>query len=400
MASAPAWACGQTTHVWTALAAVDRLPAGPLHDLVGDPALHGALVSGAMFPDGGYSPFVQHDYGETSHWETFHVAYAQWIVDTFPDLDDDLARSHQAFLLGLVAHGIGDQYFDAAYLERSKAIDTWGPEGADTGTDVVMGGLVGGLPPNDHWVPYDDLVPIFAEVGVSVDRPTMEAGMDSLDLAVAWVADVSQDPTFVALYADALPWATGHLLDADVPGSPETVADAIAAYWQAWWARLRGGFDDDAFSVLSGPVDGSWSVPHEAEGRLGLVSLVFGKAIERASLDGRVSATANGVPVEVDAWMYYGEWTNVADVEPADGWPDDAQVEIRVEPGLVALDGWVSAAPIVTRFHTGERPVEPTEPRRSCGTVQTAAPIPWLLALAFTVRRERGSRHLRRGVRG
>lgn len=386
LGSAVATACGQTTHVWTALEASKRLPPGPLYDLVNDPANHGALVSGAMFPDGGYSPFVQHDYGETSHWEPFQSAYAAWIVATFPDLEDPVARQHQAFLFGLTAHGIGDQYHDAAYLERSKSIDVWTPSGADTATDVVMGSLVGGLPPNEHWVPYDDLVPIFADVGVDVDRDTMEAGMESLDVAVAWVATVSTDPSIVGAYTSDLPWATGHLLDPAMPGSPQTVADGVVRYWQAWWTRLRGGFGDSIFRVQSGPVTGTWGVPTGPEGRLNLVTVVFGKAVEADSVADRVLATANGEPVEVASWMYYGEHSNALNVEPVDGWPEDATIDVVVEPGVVGLDGWVSAEPVSTRFHTGWPPATATLPV-GCTAVQPwSGAVPWLL---FLYRRRR-----------
>ena len=68
-----ALANGQDTHVWITRDALRHLPEGELKDLLADPANEAALVHGSMFPDGGYA--VDHDYGETAHWEPFQGRY-------------------------------------------------------------------------------------------------------------------------------------------------------------------------------------------------------------------------------------------------------------------------------------------------------------------------------------
>lgn len=381
-----ALASGQTTHVWTALSAVDRLPSGPVRDLLSDPAVHGALVSGTMFPDGGYSPFVNHDYGETAHWEPFQMAYANWIVTTWPDPDSEEARLHTAFLFGLVAHGIGDQFFDAAYLERSKAIEPWNSSGADTATDVVFASLVGGFPPNEHWVPYEDLVPLFAEVGVEVDVETMATGMSSLDLAIAFVGSSGADPSVVEQYAAQYPWASSHLLDATVPGSPQQMPDVISVYWLRWWERMRGSWADEDFFVGASPANGSYGFPAGAEGYANLVSIVLGKAVDENTIESEVTATSENKPIEISSNMYYGQWTNVLNVAPVQGWPIDAEVSIEVPGEVVTIDGWTSE-PLVLAFSTGF-PDAVADLPVGCNSAVSGAGF-WGFGLFFGLRRRR-----------
>jgi hypothetical protein len=46
---ANALACGQTTHIWTALHAVDHLPDGPLKTLLSEPEAERALSAEPCF---------------------------------------------------------------------------------------------------------------------------------------------------------------------------------------------------------------------------------------------------------------------------------------------------------------------------------------------------------------
>ena len=90
-----ALANGQTSHVWITEQAVPLVTDPELAELLTRDDLRVALVSGTMFPDGGYA--VDHPYGEEAHWEPFQTAYLEWIRDTYggPPWSDDAARHIQ-----------------------------------------------------------------------------------------------------------------------------------------------------------------------------------------------------------------------------------------------------------------------------------------------------------------
>jgi hypothetical protein len=190
LAAPAAWANGQTTHVWISRAARQLVPAGPLGDLVRDPELEAALVHGTMFPDGGYP--IGHPYGEAAHWEPFQVEYLAWIRRTYgPPYDDQEARQHVAFLLGLASHGMADQTFDAHYQNRSQRYDGalgWAAgDSMDEATDFEWAWLTGAQDVPERWVPAATLVEVFATRGIEVDEDTLDAGQDLLELAVGMV---------------------------------------------------------------------------------------------------------------------------------------------------------------------------------------------------------------------
>ena len=151
--SSASLAAGMTTHSMMADMARFKLPAGhPLISLL--EAHRSALIAGAMFPDGGYATGVgfggDRDLAETAHWGGFTNALAQvahekgcgevisdgdaW--DALPVLGgtvdwiaDELAREAVAvpmrigdscgylvaFAMGVAAHGMGDEVWDALF---------------------------------------------------------------------------------------------------------------------------------------------------------------------------------------------------------------------------------------------------------------------------------------------
>ncbi|MCB9688634.1 MAG: zinc dependent phospholipase C family protein [Alphaproteobacteria bacterium] len=372
LVTAAALACGQTTHVTIALWALDRVEDPELAALVRDPEVRAALISGAMFPDGGYSPLVNHPYGEIAHWEPFQLALLDTLVDRGPTFEGD-DRKRVAFLLGLAAHGIADQGFDAAYLTRADTEDAGAPraESADTETDVAFAGEVGGLLVEERWVPYDELIPVFASQGIDVDQDTMELGMASLDLAILYVANAGELPDRVAQAHQNWPWATSHLTDPSVPGSPALLQDVVARYWEVLWRRLRQLPVDDRFVLAVWP--GPYDVPQDA-----LVSVVFGRALDEATIEapGVVSVSADGTPLGVEPWMYYGQASNVLNVRPTDPWVADSAHDLTVAAGVTTFDGWTLPADLVLTFSTGAAPADPsvTGDPSGCGCATGGAP--------------------------
>ena len=118
------WANGQSSHLWITHRAIEHLPNGELKQLLEEPYLEDHWRNGTMFPDGGYA--VGDDYGEIAHWESFQIAYLEWIRDTFSPPWSLEAKEHIAFLMGLGSHGLADQSYDAMYFRRAYVYDVDG----------------------------------------------------------------------------------------------------------------------------------------------------------------------------------------------------------------------------------------------------------------------------------
>lgn len=151
MISAPLHAAGMTTHAMMGDMARFHLPPGhPLISLL--QAHRPALIAGAMFPDGGYftgSGFEgDRDLAETAHWDGFVDALAavaheagcgelkadawdaipglggtiDWLADeagrelvAIPFRIGEGCGHLVAFLMGIAAHGMGDEVWDALF---------------------------------------------------------------------------------------------------------------------------------------------------------------------------------------------------------------------------------------------------------------------------------------------
>jgi hypothetical protein len=283
-----------------------------------------------------------------------------------------------AFLMGVAGHGLGDQLFDAMYLYR-------GDEGQpDEATDIVIAALWGGHERNDHFEPYDALIPLFAAVGVSVDAETLRRGMTSLDLAVYYVGAAAEEPARVEAARAEAPWATAHLEDASVPGAPVCLGESLAAYWAVLERRLAGEAVD-ALVLSTFPADGALGWPRE--GRDAMLSVVFARAVLEATAEaeGVVSLDGPDGPVPVDAWMYYRDGSNVLNVLPREPLAADADYALTIAPGPVGIGGETLAAAVRVGFSTRPPPEpEPEAPAAARGCAHVGGGGPWgLLALAY-----------------
>jgi hypothetical protein len=326
-----------------------------------------------MFPDGGYSPLVNHPYAEAAHWEPFQDRVLEWI--RAEHLGD---AQHEAFLYGLAAHGLGDQLFDAMYLYRA---DEGQP---DQATDIAYAALLGGHTANDHFVPYDGLVPLFADAGVSVDADTLRAGMDSLDIAVVYVRLAAEVPTTVeAAHAEA-PWATAHLDDSAIPGAPVCIGKTLADYWLVLEHRLAGEPIDDLI-LQTFPADGSYA--HPTDGRDALISIIFARGMVESTVeaDGGVALSGPDGDVPVDAWLFYRHGSHVLNLQPTVPLADNATYTVTVQPGPTSIGGDALTSAVSFGFSTGLAPVEPVESvgPESCGCVSGAPSIGWVLLVVL-----------------
>ena len=378
-----ALANGQTTHIWIALEAIDHTSTPELTELLERSDLQQRFVSGAQFPDGGYA--VGDGYGEIAHWEPFQGAYLAWIQQTYTQPWDEEALEHIAFWLGLAAHGMADQVFDAMYMERAKKVfdvdQDWAAVSFDEATDVAFAAEMGGQTPYDL-VPYEVMVEIMAGVGHTVSAETLEDGQTLLQVAVAGVAYLATQDDQLERYREAYPWGTTHLTDPSVAGSPAFEAEMVGAYLESLWSVLHGG--EPAATLGSWPRDGAYDHPTEAASADSWVSVVFAEQ-QTGVADGAVTVTGPDGEVETEGHLFYS--ASVLNLMATEDYAERASYTITVGEGQTSI--WGNEVPAGDSFtcSTGPAPATDTAAdtgggeRSGCGCAGGSGGW-WLLALA------------------
>lgn len=264
----PAGAAGMTTHAWMAHSAIDLVESSDLRALL--EANVDQVRSGAKFPDGGYGP--GNVYGEEAHWQRFTDVYAGIIRDK--DSCGDLTAPNGpcaaqiAHLMGIVAHGTGDEVWDWLFEPNSPDLDEYYlPDelssfqdggGQELVMDLVAIGVhrqTGGTTPALPNVP-DLLVAFEASGQQGVTAEQLDDGQQYIDIVHSvesgWVR------THLAGVQDAMPWMSNNMVTA--PGGVEYAARAIAGQWDDMWARLLG--EDPTTEVSSTyPANGQRRIP-------------------------------------------------------------------------------------------------------------------------------------------
>lgn len=396
---------GLTTHSWITLEARNHLPeAHPLRDLVDDPTLYDALVSGTIFPDGGYA--VGDGYGETAHWEPFHAAYAAWLLDHHPPPwvgEED--RRYATFLFGMLSHGMADECFDAIYMERSRGLDPgWNDDvtDLDTASDVLFAGATGGILLPTVWLPAEDLASVFATgLGYSVSAETLASGTELAHVALQYVDWAKDQPERIDFFAEQFPWTAEHIAEEGLDGAPRDEAKIVAAYWERWWDRLHGDVDEETplvFAVRPEPrLDGGVlrsflpERDHEApEARLwiGLRSGPFDGELHEAAVE------SDGA-VDAGFWQFYGDQAHGLLVVPQADWAEDTDFRLTLPAGLNTADGAEHALTEVVPFSTRAPPVAldeaPPPGEAGCGAGAAATALMLLTPPVAGRRRRRVS---------
>lgn len=338
----PLSAAGMTAHSMMADAARFKLPAG--HPLIGLLEAHRpALIAGAMFPDGGYFTGVgfetDRDLAETSHWGAFtnalaEVAHEKGCGDQLSDGDawdalpvlggtvdwvaDELAREAVAvplrigdscgylvaFAMGVAAHGMGDEVWDALFepsvYQRGEqaasspafTLDAY-PPGADPSvgnavrevvgdeafamlSDAVSAGSVNGVEyamdviairdkfaweevPALVFPPMGDIVAAFSKVDKNYDELAVQrAALGGRLLVAAERAGAAADYVRVR---EQMPFAVHNYLSGS--GGVEDTAQYVSGYYEHLYQKVVMGPDDSPrpFVVGMHPRAGERNLP-------------------------------------------------------------------------------------------------------------------------------------------
>ncbi len=375
---------GVNTHTWISFHAIEHLPDGELKRLLLDPGMQVMLINGSIFPDGGYA--VDHEFGETAHWEPFLGAYLRWMQDNLPEpYARGVARPYVAFMLGFASHGMADQVFDSMFMEAARGYDAanWSDallDSFDTATDVMLVDATGvDYRGTEQWLPVDDLVGMFAEVGIAVDTSTLSNAQTAMHTFVlAYGASNGRDPVSVARYRTQYPWASDHLMDPHEAGSPPCEGEVVAAYWLSLWDRLHGVDEVQNQILATYPPAGSDGHPTDPDLVESQVAVVFGRGIPSSVADKVRVTDATGKVYDVAVRPFYGDGNTVV-IRPREPWAANQTLTVELLAGITTIDGVVYDQPWSFQFSTGPAtgPRDPTtDPTPHDGEPWSAPPAP------------------------
>ena len=371
---------GLSTHVWITRTARSHVVDPELSNLVNDPLLLDALLSGTIFPDGGYA--AGHPYGETAHWEPFQRRYLDWIRQQYTPPWSSEARRHIAFLLGLSSHGMADQYFDSLYLVRAGVEDAdsdWENNSVDEATDVLFVSEVGVQPVPQWTLPVDALQPLLQEAGVQVDRQTIERGHSLAGFAIAVVGMLAEDPEGRAGYVAQFPWATTHLRDPSVAGTPAAEARVVGRYWERIWDRLHGRLSPDDVVLGTVPAEGALAHPTDHTSVQSRVTLAFVRRLltRDVSADHFTVAAADGTLVAFEPSLFYRDNSHIVHLVFSEDLTPETDYTVTVRAGLQFAEGDALAADYSLSFSTRtppEPPMDDVNPGCKCVSAPRSSP--------------------------
>lgn len=388
---ASAWAAGMTVHALMADYGRQFLPSDhPLKQILD--RHRPALLAGAIYPDGGYATGAafpgDRDVAENAHWEYFVNPLIQLlhdrgcatseggrsplpglggVVDFFTDglqaaaplaeiRNSDGCGDLIAFTMGVAAHGMGDEVWDALFepvvRERGEeapnspanTLDTF-PPGAPVGVGQILRGLIGDRPfdllrqafdplslnsieyamdvvaivEHDLWlqVPYlvfppaELLVEAYARLGRNdppVDRLAVErAALATRSLVLA---ERLAAPIEISRVRQVMPWASANYFTGQ--GGVLHTAEAITGYYLHLWNKLQNGLAAARGPLVVNvhPFKDADDVPFFDSAERRVIAFLSGSPDRASTGPGAIvvfDETGALVPGRTDAFGYRGE---------------------------------------------------------------------------------------------
>lgn len=408
--AAPADAAGVVTHRWMATTAIPLVQDARLKALL--QANDDEVELGAMFPDGGY--FSTNTYGEEAHWGRFADNLADVIAEQ--DCGDITAADGPCapligFLMGVMAHGMGDEVWDWLFEPNSPDRNEFywdddleglgGPGGTEIQMDIVaIGRYHRPAPVLPSLSGQDLLLEAFRRSGMT----SVTSSQFTLAMTIARVSYGLESNLATKHLADvesAMPWMAANMITA--PGGVAFGASAIAPLWETYWGRLQGhqpatkvsttypaadqtdipasGWERDRIVAGSNPGTGgarnriaavvSYALPY----RPGNVGPALSATLPAGAMTLTDVATGQPVPSRrgFPAYEPYGpdSGTHLVDFQPAEDLAPCTWYEASITSALVDARGQ-AVTPMSWRFKTdGTCPIPPTT---TTTTTTTTAP--------------------------
>jgi hypothetical protein len=355
---ARALGCGVNSHLWITDSAICQLPEGStLRDFFSE-ARHVDLTRlGSAFPDSGY--VSGHPYGEYAHWSPFVEAYIRSFrsrVPVDPERWGPDELDEVAFIMGVAAHGVEDEWFDTQFLRWAHQEDGVGQDTIDPNLDFILIAQRNSALYPELYYPLEGVTLALNEAGVPVDAETIEGGVRFLhDFALKLTQNPEALESMIEVNEPVMPWTMRHYLNPAITGSLGQEPRWIARLFQSVWSRIYDQFIPEEALLGVDPIEGyslrRADVASEEEGRW--VSLYIAIGAEEASLRASVRLVdERGVLVpslsRSTRWSDGEGLSRIYQVAPLtlpsaplndQGAPLSAQLWLEVDPGVRFING-------------------------------------------------------------
>ena len=287
--SGRALGCGVNSHLWITDSAICQLPEGSVLRAFFSEARHVDLTRlGSAFPDSGY--VSGHPYGEYAHWSPFVEAYIRSFrsrVSVDPQQWGPEELDEVAFIMGVAAHGVEDEWFDTQFLRWTTQEDGVGQETIDPNLDFILIAQRNSALYPELYYPLEGVTLALNEAGVPVDAETIEGGVRFLhDFALKLTQNPEALESMVEVNEPVMPWTMRHYLNPKIAGSLGQEPRWIARVFQSVWSRIHDHFIPEEALLGIDPIEGHSlrraDVASEEEGRW--VSLYIAVGAEESSL--------------------------------------------------------------------------------------------------------------------
>ncbi|KAH3743914.1 hypothetical protein Pelo_14705 [Pelomyxa schiedti] len=204
---------------------------------------------GAVFPDSGYVPQWDGEWGEIAHWEPFVQAFISYIQLLRERNSSDTLHTNilTGFLFGVACHGLEDEFFDSVFAEKFGH----GPI-LDFQVDIFIqnqGTLI--LKDNTHSLPLSDILHVYGSLHSAVPNP--DTVLLSLKVILHWskITKYISDSVVGSLIRWWNPALTHSLLDFREPGSLRSEINATVSYFSSFKKRVDGSFSPATDLVIT-----------------------------------------------------------------------------------------------------------------------------------------------------
>ena len=231
---------GKRTHLESIHVLMDQLDYGNIDYLkenLSDAKCFDAFRSGVTFPDWAWYEGSIHDAGEESHWKDFLNAYFEGINDgsycsSFTNFEKDLKDVYICFGLGILLHGIVDEYwhFDIGkysnFLSHSLEKDGASHSECEASCDIFLFQDKGDIS-WEFWLPFLHILRIFRKLGFTYIREThLKGGINYIKSDLKQLNDKASDIKNIDL-KDKYPWTYNNFMDTPYGGVSMGVEQAI-----------------------------------------------------------------------------------------------------------------------------------------------------------------------------
>jgi hypothetical protein len=258
---------------------------------------------GSIHPDWGYSSAEYEAAAETAHWEPFYTAALDHLLAHYPQPWDKAGERLFVYICGIGSHSIFDEVWhfgDTAFLTLAMAeSNASDPEfEVELFTDIfVQVEQRGAYLENPFWwIPVDDLVQIYTDVGhPEVTVEALEAGT-----ALQHLALMLEDTLGWSIYLPGLlrlPWTHANYMDWWDGGVRDGAAQT-AALSEYFWDYTHGS--EAASQPLFEPID----FEHEPQPLLALAARMVRTGVIEPRWH-RVEGGVEFLPPRVHDWVRF-----------------------------------------------------------------------------------------------